>query len=144
MRHLLMHWSTAGRVPIGCQPTHFLFFFFFFFRLFSKLVHCPPSNSLLYLPTRFNAYKPTFHPSSPPYSYFSSFLFAPSLLTPHPRNDNGSENCSPLLFSLHLPPSASIGPPSRTRPANSHPRPALVIKAPSSYTPSLSATTSEP
>jgi hypothetical protein len=34
-------------------------------------VHCPPSHSLLYLLSRFNAYKPTFHSSSSPPSSFS-------------------------------------------------------------------------
>jgi len=43
----------------------------------------PPEQFPLVLPSRFNAYKPTFHSSSPPYSY-SSFSLCPlhsSLLT---------------------------------------------------------------
>jgi hypothetical protein len=46
-------------------------------------VHCPPSNSLLYLPSRFNAYKPTFPPvvSSPTLTLLFSLPFHSSFLT---------------------------------------------------------------
>ena len=67
MRHLLMHWSTAGSVPISCQPTHFPFYFLVIF-FASLVIRCSAGAraiSLLYLPSRFNAYKPTFPPLVP-------------------------------------------------------------------------------
>src|SRR6266478_5062398 len=112
-----MHWSTARTVPgpVSCQP-------FFYYYFFVSLV----IDSIA--------------PRAIPSSTATHTILLSTLLS---RDDNGPETCSSPFFSLHLPPSASIGSPRRTRPANSHPRPALVIKASFSYTPSLSATTSE-
>jgi hypothetical protein len=128
---------------LSAHPFPFFFINFFFFG--SLVILCIalraiPSCTFPLASTHTN---PLSTPRPLP-SLTSCFLFALSLLTPHPCDDNGPEICSSPLFSVHLPPSASIGPPSRACPANPHPRPALVIKASSSYTASLSATTSEP
>ena len=136
-----MHWSHGGTCADKLSAHLISIFpFYFFFCLFSHLVLCPPGNPSCTSLSRSNAYNPTFHPTPRP----SPTLTLLSLLPLHFRDDNGPETRSPTLFSLHLPPSAPIGPPRRTRPANSHPWPALVIKAASSYTSSLSEPAQSP
>jgi hypothetical protein len=83
MRHLLMHWSTAESVPIGCQPAHFPFFIFIFIFFFGSLVilciapRAIPSCTFPLASTHTN---PLSTPRPLP-TFTSCFLFASLLLT---------------------------------------------------------------
>jgi hypothetical protein len=113
----LSHGYSKGQIV----SPHLFFLFFFFSFFFTYRISSPSRIKRIHL-------------LLPP------FLFA---LSHHSRHDYGSETRPSPLFSFNSPPSSSsFGPSNRTRSANSHSWPALLIKACPNHSYSSSAAAS--